>query len=29
MLDKGVEIWYNVGNVTGIVTGNVATCEAE
>jgi hypothetical protein len=29
MLDKGVEIWYNAGNVTGIDTGNVATCETE
>jgi hypothetical protein len=29
MLDKRVEMWYNVGNVTGIVTGNVTTRETE
>jgi hypothetical protein len=29
LLDKAVDLWYNPGNVTGIDTGNVATCEAE
>jgi len=29
MLDTEVEMWYNVGNVTGMVTGNVVICETE